>query len=75
MVHGGDVPAEWSDKNVIVKAPESNPATGALKSPCGKSPSFEDKPKKTRRQKAGVEKSKASSPKPLAITRSNSGAA
>ena len=75
MVNGGDVPVEWSEKNVIVKAPESNPATSALKRPCGNSPSSEDKPKKARRQKAGVEKSKAGSPKPPMIAQSSSGAA
>ena len=64
MVNGGDVLVDWSEKNVIVKAPESNPTTGALKRPHGKSPSSKDKPKKLRRQKAGVEKSKAGSPKP-----------
>ena len=67
VVNGGDVPVEWSEKNVIVKAPESNPATGALKRPRGNSPSFKDKPKKARRQKAGVEKSKAGSLKPSMI--------
>ena len=75
MVNGGDVPVEWSEKNVIVKAPESNPAISALKRPRGNSPSSEDKPKKARRQKAGVEKSKAGSPKPPMITQSSSGAA
>ena len=64
VVNGGDVLVDWSEKNVIVKALESNPTTDALKRPCGKSPSSKDKPKKVRRQKAGVEKSKAGSPKP-----------
>ena len=75
MVNGGDVPVEWSEKNVIVKAPESNPAISALKRPRGNSPSSEDKPKKARRQKAGVEKSKAGSPKPPMIAQSSSGVA
>ena len=68
VVHGGDVPVEWSEKNIIAKALESNPATGAPKRPHGKSPSSEDKPKKVRRQKAGVEKSKAGSPKPPVVS-------
>ena len=67
VVHGGDVPIEWSEKNVIAKAPESNLAIGASKSSRGKSPSSEDKPKKVRRKKASAEKSKASSPKPSTI--------
>ena len=67
VVHGGDVPMEWSEKNIIAKALESNPTTSAPKRPCGKSPSFEDKPKKGRRQRTGVEKSKAGSPKPSAV--------
>ena len=75
VVNGGDVLVDWSEKNVIVKAPESNPTTGALKRPHGKSPSSKDKPKKLRRQKAGVEKSKAGSPKPLVVAQSSSGAA
>ena len=54
VVNGGDVPVEWSEKKVIVKAPESNLAIGALKRPRGKSPSSEDKPKKVRRRKASV---------------------
>ena len=66
---------EWSEKNIIAKAFESNPTTGAPKRPCGKSPSSEDKPKKVSRQKAGVEKSKAGSPKPLVVAQSSSGAA
>ena len=49
MVHGGDVPMEWSEKNIIAKASESNPTIGAPKRPRGKSLSSEDKPKKVRR--------------------------
>ena len=75
VVNGGDVPVEWSEKKVIVKAPESNLAIGALKRPRGKSPSSEDKPKKVRRRKASVEKSKVGSLKPLVVAQSNSGAA
>ena len=67
MVHGGDVPVEWSEKNIVVKVPKSNSNTGASKRPHGKSPSSEDKPKKVRRQKVGVEKSKPGSPKPLVV--------
>ena len=48
MVHGGDVPIEWSEKNVIAKALESNLVTGGPKRSHGQSPSFEDKPKKVR---------------------------
>ena len=48
VVHGGDIPMEWSEKNIIAKALESNPATGAPKRPRGKSPSSEDKPRKVR---------------------------
>nr|POF18129.1 hypothetical protein CFP56_59564 [Quercus suber] len=40
-------PLEWSEKNVIAKAPQSNPAIGAPKRSRGKSPSSEDKPKKS----------------------------
>ena len=69
MVHGGNVPIEWSEKNVIAKAPESNPATG------GKSPSSKDKPKKVRRKRASAEKSKVGSPKPPAAIQSSSGTA
>ena len=67
VVHGGDIPIEWSEKNVIAKAPESNPVTGAPKRSCGKSPSFEDKPKKVRQTRASVEKPKAGRPEPPAI--------
>ena len=67
VVHRGDVPMEWSEKNVIAKSPESNPVTGAAKRSCGKSPSSEDKPKNVRRQRASAEKSKAGSPKPPAV--------
>nr|POF26475.1 hypothetical protein CFP56_35878 [Quercus suber] len=75
VVHGGDVPVEWSEKNIIAKAPESNPATSAPKRPRGKSPSSEDKPKKVRRQRVGVGKSKAGSPKPPVVAQSSSGVA
>ena len=75
MVHGGDVPIEWSEKNVIAKAPESNLATGAPKRSRGKSPSSEDKPKKVRLKRASAEKLKAGSLKPPAIVQSGSGAA
>ena len=75
MVNRGDVLMEWSEKNVIVKAPESNPATSALKRPRGKSPLSEDKPKKVRQQKTVAEKSKVGSPKPLVVAQSNFGAA
>ena len=66
---------EWSEKNIVVKAPESNPNTGASKRPHGKSPSSEDKPKKVSRQKASVEKSRAGSPKPPMVAQPSSGAA
>ena len=75
MVHGGNVPIEWSEKNVIAKAPKSNPATGAPKISRGKSPSSKDKPKKVRRKRASAEKSKVGSPKPPAAVQSSSGAA
>nr|POF13378.1 hypothetical protein CFP56_38407 [Quercus suber] len=75
VVHGGDVPMECSEKNVIAKVPGSNPTTGASKRSHGKSPSSEDKPKKVRRKGASAEKSKASSPKPLAVVQYGSGAA
>ena len=75
VVHGGDVPMEWSEKNIIAKALESISTTSAPKRPRGKSASFEDKPKKVRRQRTGVEKSKAGSPKPSAVAQSSSGAA
>nr|POE96574.1 hypothetical protein CFP56_44576 [Quercus suber] len=52
VVHGGDVPVEWSEKNIIAKAPKSNPAIGASKRPCVKSPSSEDKPKKVTKSNA-----------------------
>ena len=66
---------EWSEKNIIAKALESISTTSAPKRPRGKSASFEDKPKKVRRQRTGVEKSKAGSPKPSAVAQSSSGAA
>ena len=75
MVHGGDVPIEWSEKNTIVRAPESNPATGATKRSHGKSPPSEDKPKKVRRKRASAEKPKTGSPKPPVVVPSGSGAA
>ena len=75
MVHGGDVPIEWSEKNVIAKAPKSNPAIGAPKISRGKSPSSKDKPKKVRRKRASAEKSKVGSPKPPVVVQSSSGAA
>ena len=56
-----------SEKNVIAKAPESNPTTGVPKRYRGKSPSSEDKPKKVRQQRIGVEKSKAGNPKPPTV--------
>nr|POE97890.1 hypothetical protein CFP56_33830 [Quercus suber] len=65
----------YSEKNIIVRALESNLATGAPKRSHGKSPSFEDKPKKVRRRRASAEKPKAGSPKPSAIVQSRSGAA
>nr|POF23166.1 hypothetical protein CFP56_70946 [Quercus suber] len=74
VVHGGDVPMEWSEKSIIAKALESNPATGAPKRPRGKSPLSEDKPKKVRRQRAGIDMSKAGNPKPLVVAQSTSGA-
>ena len=75
MIHRGDVPIEWSEKNVIVRAPESNPTTGAPKRPCGRSPSSEDIPKKVRRKRASAEKIKASHPKPPVVVQFGSGAA
>ena len=45
VVYGGDVPIEWSEKNVIAKAPETNPTTGAPKRSYGKSP-LKTSPKK-----------------------------
>ena len=75
MVHKGDVPLEWCEKNVIVRAPESNPTTGAPKRSCGKSPSSEDKHKKVRRRRASAEKPKTSSPKTPTVAQSGSGAA
>ena len=75
MVHGGDVPIEWSEKNTIVRAPESNPATGATKRSRGKSPPSEDKTKKVRRKRARAEKLKTGSPKPPVVVPSGSGAA
>ena len=38
VVRGGDVPIKWSEKNVIARAPETNPTTSAPKRSCGKSP-------------------------------------
>nr|POF00013.1 hypothetical protein CFP56_55808 [Quercus suber] len=75
VVHGGDVPLEWSEKNVIVRGPESNPATGAPKRSRGKFPSSENKPKKVRRRRASAKKPKAGSPKPPAVVQSGSSAA
>ena len=76
MVHGGNVPIKWSVKNTIVRAPESNPAIGATKRSCGKSPPLEeDKPKKVRRKRASVEKPKTGSPKPLTVAQFGSGVA
>ena len=75
VVHGGDVPIEWSEKNTIVRAPESNPATGATKRSRGKSPPSEDKTKKVRRKRARAEKLKTGSPKPPVVVPSGSGAA
>ena len=74
MVHKGDVPLEWSEKNVIERTPEFNPATGAPKRSRGKSPSSEGKPKKVRHKRASAKKPKASSPKPPAIVQPGSGA-
>ena len=54
MVHGGNVPIEWSEKNTIVGALKSNLATGLTKRSCGKLPPSEDKPKKVRRKKASA---------------------
>ena len=75
VVHGGDVPMEWSEKNTIVRAPKSNPATGATKRSHGKSPSSEDKPKKIRRKRGVAKKPKIGSPKPSTVVQSGSGAA
>ena len=75
MVHGGIVPIEWSEKNTIVGAPESNPATSATKRSHGKSPPPGDRPKKVRRKKASVEKPKTNSPKPSTVVQSSSSAA
>ena len=75
VVDGGNVPIEWSEKNVIVRAPESNPTTGAPKRPRGRSPSSEDIPKKVRRKRASAEKIKASHPKPPVVVQFGSGAA
>ena len=74
MVYKGDVPLEWSEKNVIERTPKSNPATGAPKRSRGKSPSSEGKPKKVRCRRASAEKPKAGSPKPPAIVQPVSGA-
>ena len=75
MVHKGNVPLEWSEKNVIVRAPESNPATSAPKRSRGKSPSSEDKPKKVRRRRASTKKPKDGSPKPPTVVQSGFGVA
>ena len=75
MVHRGNVPLEWSEKNVIVRAPESNPATSAPKRSRGKSPSSEDKPKKVRRRRASTKKPKDGSPKPPTVVQSGFGVA
>nr|POF22431.1 hypothetical protein CFP56_74740 [Quercus suber] len=68
VVYGGNVPIEWSEKNTIVRAPESNLATNATKRSCGKSPPSKDKPKKVRCKKPSAEKSKTGSSKPPAIS-------
>ena len=75
VVHGGNVPIEWPEKNTIVEAPESNLATSATKSSSDKSPPPGDKPKKVRCKRASAKKPKISSLKPLTITQSGSGAA
>ena len=62
-------------RDVIAKAFEFNPATGAPKRSCGKSPSSKDKPKKVRRKIASAKKSKASSPKPPTTVQSSFGVA
>ena len=58
-----------------MRAPKSNTATGATKRSHGKSPPFEDKPKKVRRKRASAEKPKTGSPKPPTIAQSGSSAA
>ena len=63
VVHVGDVPIEWSEKNTIVGAPKSNPVTSSTKRSRGKSPSLEDKPKKVRHKRASAEKPKTGGPK------------
>nr|POE96571.1 hypothetical protein CFP56_44573 [Quercus suber] len=52
VVHGGDILVEWSEKNIITKAPKSDLATNAYKRPRGKSPSSEDKPNKVTKSSA-----------------------
>nr|POE50280.1 hypothetical protein CFP56_48622 [Quercus suber] len=68
-------PSGASEKNVIAKAPETNPATSAPKRSHGKSPSSEDKPKKVIRKRASAKKLKAGSPKPPTIIQSGSSVA
>ena len=75
VIHGGNVPIEWSEKNTIVRAPESNPAIGAPKRSRGKSPPSEDKPQKVRRKRASAKKPKTGNPKPPAVVQSGFGAA
>ncbi|XP_075665554.1 uncharacterized protein LOC142635246 [Castanea sativa] len=74
VVHGGNVPIEWSGKNTIVGAPKSNPTTGSTKRSHGKSPPLEDRPKKVRRKKASAKKPKIDSPKPPTAVQSDFGA-
>lgn len=63
VVHGGDVLIKWSEKNTIVGAPKSNPATGSIKRSRGKSPPSENKPKKVRCKRASAKKPKIGGPK------------
>ena len=74
VVDGGNVPIEWSEKNVIVGAPKSNLAIGSTKRSRDKSCPSKVKPKKVRHKKASIEKPNTGIPKPPAIVQSDSGA-
>jgi len=74
VVDGGNVPIEWSEKNIIVGAPKSNLAIGSTKGSRGKSCPSKVNPKKVRHKRASIEKPKTGIPKPPATVQSDSSA-
>lgn len=71
MVHGGNVPIEWSEKNNVVGAPKSIPVASSTKRIHGKSPPLEDKTKKVRRKRATAKKPRSDDLKPQVTVQSN----